>query len=267
MATIGLHLRLEHTLTNLVERALMLEVPFFQSFLVTEQGLIKPSDHDIAEFLHLRRQSFNNLYLHGSFWINLCSSRTYSLHILKKELSLAHKLEFTDLILHPGSAKESASKEAGIDILARSLNILLKKEKNISIALENTTHAAMTIGSDLEDFAILLNKLDYDISFCLDTAHAFAYGYDIVNELDAFITLVDNTMGLERVKLIHLNDTLDPIGSKCDRHAIPGTGQIGKDALKKFIEHPALLNVPVILELPVLSQHDEHQAFDTIKRW
>lgn len=266
MKRVGLHIRLT-TLQNLIEKATQLNVPFFQTFLVSPEGtLVKPTLDDTKFFLSAR-DAFGNLYLHGSFWINLCSNREYSMHVLKKELALARQLEFTHLILHPGSAKDSATKIDGIDILARMLNKILKTEKTIKIILENTAHGGMTVGNDLNDFALLREKLDYEVQYCLDTAHAYAFGYDIIHNLNDFMNLVDKTIGFDAIALVHLNDTPDALGSKKDRHVIIGDGNLGIEPLKQFVLHPALRHIPIILEPPPVSIDEEHTLFTTVHTW
>ena len=155
MKKIGIHIRLDENLTESVEKALRLEIPIFQSFFIKNSGrYIIPTEDDIRKFLSLRN-NFEEIFLHGSFWVNMCSSEEYNLRILKKELELAKRLEYTHIILHPGSAKEFKNKMAGIDLLASRLDKILKKEKKIKILLENTAHAKYTVGSDLKDFKVL----------------------------------------------------------------------------------------------------------------
>lgn len=265
--TISTHIRLETTLEALIEKARRLDVPFFQTFFVLPSGKsIQPSSHDCEAFLK-QRHHFDNLYLHAPFWINLCSKRSYSLRLLEHELNLAKKLKFTHLVLHPGSAHESITKDEGIDILASSLNKLLKKEHEIVILLENTAHGNMTVGNDLQDFEKLMHKLDYPIGFCFDTAHAYVYGYDLVYNFDDFMKTIESTLGFNNVQLLHLNDTPEPCGSKKDTHAIPGAGNLGKATLQKFITYEPLRSIPIIIEFPNLSEHEEKQYLHTISQW
>jgi len=138
------------------------------------------------------------------------------INILRRELTLAKSLEFTHLVLHPGSAKGAREKSEGIDALARMLNRLLFYERDIKVILENTAHGNMSVGSDLQDFQQLLQKLDQPerISFCIDTSHAHAFGYDIMDKSAqaSFVDLLDELVGLERIVLIHLNDTKEKRG-------------------------------------------------------
>ncbi len=270
---VGLHARLDGPLDDIVQKALRLRLPFFQCFfvLLSTGKLIKLTKKQIDEFLAIRHKYFGNLYVHGSYWINLAGIKYNGHRALKRELDLAKKLAFTHMVLHPGSAKGARDKLEGIDALARALNTLLMHEHEIKIVLENTAHGNMSVGSDINDFGLLLKKIDHPdkLFFSLDTSHAYSYGYDISlnEEQDAFIDLVDHTMGLDRVVLIHLNDSSQKCGSRIDRHAVPGEGRIGEPALKRFMLHKKLIGVPVILELPVLSEKDEETILQKVRSW
>jgi len=174
---IGLHLRLETTLVDVIERALRLNVDFFQCFLTLKTaGRIMPlNSSDIKEFIALRRQYFKELYLHVSYWVNP-STIEYNPHrLLKRELSLAKKLEFTHVIFHPGSAKGTRDVHVGIDALAAMFNKLLKRESSLIFILENVAQKFPSIGGDFNHFKLLLERLEQPdrIKFCIDTAHAF----------------------------------------------------------------------------------------------
>ena len=273
MRPIGLHVRFTGTLQELVHKALTLKARIFQCFFVRQETgkMVDLTDDEIGEFLTLRRKHFDNLYLHGSYWINLASVRYNGFRAFERELALAKRLEFTHMIVHPGSAKGARNKEVGIDALARVLNRVTKKEQEIQFILENTTHGKLTVGSDISDFNILLHKLDFPdrISFCIDTSHAYGYGYNIVgeHEQEKFIQLLDEQIGIEKIVLIHLNDTEEKLGSRIDRHALVGQGMIGEAALRRFVSHPRLQNIPLIMELPVVSEEQEVAALEKVISW
>ena len=252
MKKVGLHIRLENRISEVIEKADNLNLPTFQSFLVNNSGkYIKLTEEDARNFVKLRKK-YNNIFLHSSFWINLASNKSYNLRLIKKELDLAKELKFTHIIIHPGSAKEHESKEHGIDLLTKRLNKILKEEKDITILLENTAHGKATIGNDILDFEKIQNKVDHQLKYCLDTAHAYAYGYDIKKPtgLEDFLNLIESTMGIENIELIHLNDTTESLGSKNDRHTVPGEGKLGIKTLKNILEHPKLKKIDAVLELP-----------------
>lgn len=273
MRAIGLHLRLQKELCDVAQRAVALTLPFFQCFL-RPMGSKEPiffTDQDVDLFLKEYRPAFNSLYLHGSYWINLANITRTKHHILTKELYWAKKLSFTHMILHPGSAKGAVNRQEGIDALVSALNRVLKHEHDIKIVLENTAHGKMSIGGDMRDFEQILQKLDHPdrVMFCIDTAHAFAYGYNVKDPRgqDAFIDLLDTTIGIERIALLHVNDTHEHLGSCMDRHHMIGDGAIGEEALRRFVLHPQLCNIPMLMEPPIASFSQEHGMLKKVLSW
>ena len=273
MSNVGLHLRLGKRLIDLVHKACRFNLSFFQCFLVLQETgrLLQLKDAEIKSFVQLRRQYFNQLYLHGSYWINLSSITYNGYRALERELTIAKKLEFTHMILHPGFAKGAEKKSEGIRALARALNRLLKREQDITIVLENTTHGNLSIGSDILDFKQVLQQLNQPekIAFCIDTSHAYSFGYDMVpdQEQDLFINFLESTIGIDRIILIHLNDSKKKLGSRVDQHAAIGEGYIGKKPLKRFMLHPKLRHIPVLLELPILAENQEHALLKEVRTW
>ena len=273
MRKLGLHLRLETTLVDLINKALRFNVNFFQCFLTLKTaGRVVPlHSNDIKEFIELRREHFKELYLHISYWVNL-STIVYNPHLLlKKELALAKKLEFTHLIFHPGSCKGTRNKSKGIDALAKMLNDMIKKEPQFVFVLENVAQSFPAIGGDLCDFKMLMEKIDKPehIQFCIDTAHAYSFGHDLSNEKkqDKYIQYIDETVGLDRLCLIHANDTREKVGSHVDRHETIGDGNIGIEQLKRFVMHPKLKHIPLLTEPPILSDDELKAEFKKIVDW
>lgn len=271
MRPIGIHLRLQDTLQNVYIRAQELQMPLFQCFFVYQSTgkLIEMSAADIAECKSMN-SAFSMRIVHGSYWINLASSVPYH-RALSRELALAKKLEFTHMVLHPGSARGAESREQSIDFLARTLNKQLKKESDVQLVLENTAHGGMSIGGNIEDFCLLKQKLDYPekLKFCIDTAHAFSYGYDIcsVQGQRDFFELLEKCIGINNIVLLHMNDTYDTLGSKMDRHALPGEGKIGLEVLKKCVMASKVAHIPIIMEVPAVSQEDEERLIEVVRSW
>lgn len=268
---VGLHIRLDKSLTEVLDKAERFKVPIFQTFLINSQGRrVKLEKDQVQEFLE-RKKNFEQIYLHASYWVNLASVQPHGMYALERELDLANELQLNTLILHPGSAVGFNTKMHGIDEFSTRINKILNKNDDLVIILENTTHAKNCIGSDIIDFREILSRIERPekIKFCLDTAHAYGYGYDIANEddQDRFIELVDQTIGLDSVQLIHLNDTVEALASKLDRHAIPGQGNIGPIALKRFVTHERLNTVPIILELPVVTDQEEKNILEQVCNW
>lgn len=267
---IGLHIRLEDSLTNVAKKALELEIKFFQTFVTLANGkYIRLEEDDVKQFLKLR-DKFENTYLHGSYWINLCSAKGRGLGILKRELKIANRLRFSHLILHPGAATGFKTKNEGIQKLADNLNEVLKNEFETQIVLENTTHGRLSIGGDLKDYQKLLTLLEKpeQIKFCIDSAHAYGYGYEISKPetLKKFIEEIDKTIEIQNVVLLHLNDTREKLGSKIDKHMVPGEGVLGKENLQNFIRsfNPDL---PILIELSASDDHRNAEILEEIRTW
>ncbi len=261
------------SLTELVARADSLDLPFFQCFFVPQESgkLIHVTNDEAQEFLKIRRTRFSNLFCHVSYWVNLSSLGNNGLPQLRREINCAQRLEFAHFVVHAGNAKGAVDKMEGIDALARVLNNLFAQEQDIIVLLENSCHGNLVVGSDIMDFKLLLEKIDQPerINFCIDTAHAHSFGYSIISLDDqkAFIHFLDTTIGIDRIKLIHLNDTAEKRGSRIDRHSILGQGNIGEDALKNFVMHPQLEHIPLLLELPDISVEDELVVLNKVREW
>lgn len=268
-----MHIRVVDTLSQVARKALFLDVDFFQCFLTVQATgrCIKLTQEDQQEFMQLCEPRFAKRYAHASYWSNLASPAITHHHVLERELYYVKKLGFTHLVVHPGSAKGAGSIAQGIDAVARSLNKYMKKEPEIVFVVENTAHGGMSVGSDITDFAQLLQKIDQPerLAFCIDTAHAYVFGYDIANDVqqDAFIDLVATTIGLERVALMHINDTYEARASKMDRHATLFDGLIGQEALKRFVQHPRLRSIPLLPELPIIDEQQEVAIVAALKEW
>lgn len=277
---IGLHIKLKSNLENLIKTAEYFPINIFQFFLIKENTGRYPKleSKDLKIFLKARK-NFKKIYIHSSYWINLASGKSVgyktSQRILKKEIKLSKKLHSNYLVLHPGSATKFKStpqdpkcKLKGIENLVRALNNVLKNEYSVKILLENTAHANKTIGSDLIDFKLIRERLKFPekVKFCLDFAHAFSYGYKL-DQADDFIKLIDKTMGIENIKLLHLNDSKEKKGSKIDKHEIVGKGFIGEKTLKSLVLHKKLQNIPLILELPNISTKNTLFSLKNIYEW
>ena len=252
MRKAGFHLRPQIPFKKVFDKAKELEIKCFQTFVINEQTILDLNQDDIA----LCNSTTNDieLYVHGSYWICPSLNDHRSLQSFKNEYELALSLGAKFFIIHLGSGKRYKSKDLGIEQSARFLNQITKNiaHDDCTILLENTAHQNFTVGSELDDFKKLYSILDKSdkIGFCLDTAHAHAYGYEII-ESEMQKKFVKNL--IEQVsfdlKLIHLNDTHESKGSFIDKHEIAGQGAIGLQALQNLLK---LLHVdiPLIFETP-----------------
>lgn len=276
----GVHLRLQNSYAALAEQALNLGLTSFQLFFMPQnkKNYVHLTKQDTQAFATLRHH-FSSIYVHSSYWINLATGKKESAiiaeQLLKKELYIAERLQISHLVLHPGSAnghpkttQDPYGKKAGIASLAAILNNITKENIKLKILLENTAHDGSSIGSDLQDFVELRALLTHQekIGFCLDFAHAYAYGYD-VTQTASFIETIEKTIGCTSVDLIHLNDSLETLGSHKDHHEVPGKGLIGKDALKALILHKKFANTPFICELPLLEEEELKTIICNINGW
>ncbi len=225
-------------------------------------------DEDLTKF---KTFNFETIYLHSSFKINLASSNKnqakLSQYLFNKELKIAKELNANYIVIHLGSA-QSSSKKSAIERITNFLNKVIEKENKIKILLENSAHNGKVIGGDLNDFIIIRQQIAFPdkIKFCIDFAHAFVYGYDL-SKTELFISLLDKTVDIKNIKLIHLNDSSEKFGNKKDIHAPPGYGNIGKEVLQKLIEHPMLKNIPMIVELPFNKLNKSKEILQEIKNW
>ncbi len=278
---LGLHLPLNDELEQLVNDAVSYNIKYFQFFLAPSQRKsknIRPSTEAIAAFIAQKEKFFSQVYIHSSYWINAATGNDFRFEIaktlLKKEIALAKKLTVPFLVLHPGSAtwhkpteEDPLCKRLGIERVASMLNHLLKKESEVMILLENTAHGNRTIGSDFNDLFEIKKLLDFPdrVGFCVDTAHAFAYGYNLSD--DSFMRMIADTIGFDSIKLLHLNDSFEALESKHDRHALPSLGLIGKDILQKLINHEAFKAIPKIIEVTNVSSKLIHQNLADVSTW
>lgn len=270
--SVGMHLPFKHGLMYLVDQAIDLQLSYFQFFLTNKDRYVHITNADIRYFLKFRDR-FSSLYIHSSYWINpatgIQKNLVVSKRLMLKEIATAQQLEVPYIVLHAGTAKgyqgspASIARSLGIDTIARFFNAILKTNPGVTFLFENTANDGNAIGSNLEDFRLLKTKIDYPekIGFCLDTAHAFSYGYELTQP-SAFIEHIDINIGLSSLKLIHLNDSSETIGRKHDQHALPGQGNIGLYILKALATHPYLIHVPKIIEYPALI----HSKNDTLFR-
>ena len=268
---VGIHIRLVDHISHVAAKARELDVPYFQTFTIFPCGrYLQLHETDKKQFSE-QRKHFKQLFLHSSYWINCASNLPKTDYLLNHEINLASQLEFDYLVMHPGACHPLHDRQQAIRNIAHRLNRALKKHRTLRIVLENVAHGKRAIGGSLEELAAIRAWCDYPdrVTFCIDTAHAHVYGYDIStpSAQNSFITQLDHLLGTGTISLIHLNDTKKPLGSRLDQHAIPGRGAIGLEALKRLINTPALAHCAIIVELPPLAQSDEQAILNDIEQW
>jgi deoxyribonuclease-4 len=265
---------LNGSINTLLEQMRALKLSIFQAFLV-EQGsgkLITLTEHETMLLRDYIQDQTVASFAHISYLVNPASDVPLSAHYaFRRELALAKQLGFSHIILHPGAAEKNKTKEEAIAALARFANTVMKKEPGIRLVLENVAFAKQSLGGDIKDFQLLLEQI-YDpdrLAFCIDTAHAHSYGYDVITSTgqQEFIQQLDTCIGLKRIVLLHLNDTQAARGSQIDKHANMHEGAIGSAALKRFVVHDQLRHIPLVMELPVMDWQDEYTLVESVRTW
>ncbi|MDD4954109.1 MAG: deoxyribonuclease IV [Candidatus Omnitrophica bacterium] len=233
------------------------------------------SFEDVKEFIQ-RREKFRitPVFIHIPYLINLASPepRLYhaSIDAYIEDILEGEVLKVDYIVTHMGSHKET-SEEAGIKRLIEALNTILDKTKaaKVGILLENTSGAGSWLGYKfIHQKQILAGIKDKKrVGLCLDTAHAYLAGYDISTKkgLEAMLAEIDKTVGLELIKLIHLNDAKGKLGSHHDRHDHIGKGSIGVEGMRNIINRPEFKDTPFILETPKDSIEDDARNLKTVR--
>ena len=204
----------------------------------------------------MKEKGMDEIVIHAPYIINLANTvkpETYELAVefLAKEIERTAAMGSKVLILHPG-AHVGAGEEAGIRRIIEGLNTVLTADTPVNIALETMAGKGSEVGRSFEELREILDRVELSdkMGVCMDTCHVWDAGYDIVNDLDGVLAEFDRVVGLERLKAVHLNDSMNVRGAGKDRHARIGEGEIGAEAIVRVINHPALRNLPFCLETP-----------------
>ena len=274
---VGVHVSIAGRLSQAVERADELGCSTMQIFSRSPRGWALPDmdPEEVKRFCELRKQAdIWPLAVHASYLINLAASdaglNRRSCHALIEELKRAESLGADYLVVHVGSAKGSPL-DIGIKRVIRSLRRVLRSGYGSTrLLLENTAGERGDIGSRLEELGEILDGLNGrgQVGICLDTCHLFAAGYDIRNKkgVDRVARQVPETIGAERIKLIHANDSKKGLGCRVDRHQHIGKGGIGLKGFRAFVNHSLFRNLPYILETPKDSIQADLRNLERIRK-
>jgi deoxyribonuclease-4 len=275
---LGVHVSTEGGISQACSRAHKLGCNTMQIFSRNPQrwreDFLQPKE--IEEFKQ-RREKFKigPLFIHIPYLINLASPnpRLYaaSIEAFIEDTLEASALKADYIVTHMGSHKET-SEEQGIERLIEALNIILEKTKNafVGLLLENTAGSGSWLGYNFVHQNKIIQGLKFKerVGLCLDTAHAYLAGYDIATSkgLEATLAVIQNSVGLNLIKLIHFNDAKGKLGSLHDRHDHIGKGSIGLQGMKRIINHPKLRNIPFILETPKDSEDADRKNLETVRK-
>ena len=258
MLHIGCHLSISKGFAHIGKEALSINADTFQFFTRNPQGG-KAKDIDLADVAKFRALAAQNHFApvvaHAPYTLNPCSDNPQTREFA--EMVFADDLKRMELVphnyynFHPGS-HVGQGVNIGISMIIDLLNRILTPEQNTIVLLETMSGKGSEIGRSFEELAEIRAgvELKDKLGVCLDTCHVFAAGYDIVNNLDGVMAEFDKIIGLQYLKAIHLNDSMMPLGSNKDRHAKIGNGEIGAEALIRFVNHQAVKHLPFVLETP-----------------
>ena len=279
-ARIGIHTSRSKSLEDSAEIAHGLGANTFQIFSASPR-MWRASAPDPADVKKLRaareKYSLAPLAIHVNYLINLATLdpviREKSIVAFRGELDRAAAIGAEYLVLHPGNYKDQ-SLEQGIGALAQGLGQAAHEFRapGLTVLIENTVGCGTQIGSRFEELQSIRDlaesETDLPIAFCLDTCHLYAAGFDIASAdgLNATVSSIEEILGLDSVRIIHTNDSKGGLGSRLDRHANIGEGDIGEAGFRRILGHAALREKPFILETPVDEEGDDRRNMDKLKR-
>ena len=258
MFYIGCHLSASDGFLAMDKTALSIGANTFQFFTRNPRGskakAIDPAD--VAAFLALSAENgFGTLVAHAPYTINPCSkdehTREFARMTLADDLKRMEHIPGNVYNFHPGS-HTGQGMETGIGQIAETLNAILTPDIRTTVLLETMSGKGSEVGSRFEELREIIDRVELSdkLGVCLDTCHVSDAGYDIADDPDGVLTEFDRVIGLDRLRAVHVNDSLNPRSSHKDRHARIGEGCLGAEALGRVVRHPALQGLPFVLETP-----------------
>lgn len=258
MLHIGCHLSSSKGFLAMGRQAWKLGADTFQFFTRNPRGS-KAKELDSADaaalMALLAERNFAPVIAHAPYTLNLCSAeeknRAFAREIMADDLRRMEYLPGQLYNFHPGS-HVGQGMETGIACIADGLNAILTPEQSTTVLLETMSGKGSEVGGRFEELREILDRVELSdrMGVCLDTCHVSDAGYALAEDLDGVLMEFDRVIGLNRLKAIHLNDSLNPCGAHKDRHARIGEGCIGLEALRRVVNHPALKDLPFCLETP-----------------
>ncbi|CAM2982638.1 deoxyribonuclease IV [Paenibacillus sediminis] len=214
----------------------------------------------------MQENGVSEIVVHAPYIINLGSykSNTYELAVnfLQEEIRRTQAIGVKNIVLHPGAYTDKDA-EYGIKRIAEGLNEVLggTEDTDVNIALETMAGKGTEVGRSFEEIAEIIDKVQYNerLTVCIDTCHIHDAGYDIVNDLDGVLEEFDRIVGLNRIAVVHINDSKNPTGARKDRHATTGSGWLGFETINNVVHHDGLKGRPFILETPWIGKDAKTQ--------
>lgn len=255
---IGAHLSASKGYTHMLKEAMSIGANTFQFFTRNPRGgKAKDIDEmDIETFLQLSRENnFGKILAHAPYTLNCCSAKPETIRFAVDTFADDLKrMEYTPNMLynfHPGS-HVGQGEEKGIELICKALNTVLFPEMTTTVLLETMAGKGSEMGKTFEELKAIIDgtELSDKLGVCLDTCHVSDGGYDIVNDLDGVLEQFDKTIGIDRLKALHLNDSKNPLGAHKDRHEKIGEGFLGEATFEKIVNNKYLKDLPMFLETP-----------------
>ena len=214
---------------------------------------------------HMKEHGIEEIVVHAPYIINIANTKkleTFQLGVdfLCSEIERAEALGAKQIVLHPG-AHVGAGADNGIKKIIEGLNEVITADQKVQIALETMAGKGSECGRTFDEIAKMIDgvKDNEKLSVCFDTCHTHDAGYDIVNDFDGVLKEFDDIIGLDRLKVLHVNDSKNERGARKDRHENIGFGHIGFKALNYVIHHPQLTDIPKILETPYVGEDKKNK--------
>lgn len=258
MLRIGCHLSASKGFLHMGKEAVSIGANTFQFFTRNPRGgSAKPLDlQDIRNYLEFAGQhGVGRILAHAPYTLNACAQkeglREFALATMQDDMRRLEHIPDGMYNFHPGSHVDQGE-EKGIELIADLLNELLQEKFSTRVLLETMAGKGSEVGRTFEEIRSIIDRVEHQecLGVCMDTCHIFDGGYDIVNHLDDVLKEFDAVIGLEKLCAVHLNDSMNPLGSHKDRHQKIGEGNIGVEAFRRIINHPSLRELPFFLETP-----------------
>ncbi|MCE5038167.1 deoxyribonuclease IV [Staphylococcus auricularis] len=207
----------------------------------------------------------SNIIVHAPYIINIANTQKphvfdLGVEFLQNEIGRTQALGAKDIVLHPGS-HVGAGADEGIKKIIEGLNEVLTQENDVRIALETMAGKGSEVGRNFEELARIIDGVEHNerLSICFDTCHTHDAGYQIRDDFDGVLNEFDKMIGIDRIKVVHVNDSKNDIGAHKDRHENIGFGHIGFDALNYVVHHDAFKDIPKILETPYVGEDKKNK--------
>ncbi|CCF05889.1 deoxyribonuclease IV [Bacillus velezensis CAU B946] len=214
---------------------------------------------------HMKENGIDEIVVHAPYIINIGNTTnpaTFELGVdfLRSEIERTAAIGAKQIVLHPG-AHVGAGAETGIKKIIEGLNEVIVPGQNVQIALETMAGKGSECGRSFEELAEIISEVTHNehLSVCFDTCHTHDAGYDVANDFDGVLNEFDKIVGIDRIKVLHVNDSKNIKGARKDRHENIGFGEIGFDALQYIVHHEQLADIPKILETPYVGEDKKNK--------